>query len=97
MPQRARRVGCGRVPDRNVMATRPREYFSTIDGKDLPIPCTPNVPLEQVCVGPLLGNDIFQLPHVIFVGLDAEADRVEPISEFFEHVESTPACNLQSP
>jgi len=72
-----------------------RGYFSTICGDDLPIYCTPNVPLEQSGVGPLLGNNVPQLLHFVFLGLDAESDRVEPVSEFLEHAGSTPIRDLQ--
>ena len=83
------------MPDPNMTATRPRGVFSTIYREDLPIPCAPDVPFEQGCIGPLLGNDVLQLPHSVVVGLDAEANRVEPVSEFFEHVGGASSRNLQ--
>ena len=95
MPQRARRAGRERMPDPNAIATM-EGVSSTINGEDLPIPCTSDVPFEQVCVGPLLGNDILQLPHCVFVGLDTEADRVDPVPKFSEHVGSTSTSDLPS-
>ena len=83
------------MPDLNAMATRPGGVFSTVDGENLEIPCAPDIPFEQVCAGPLLGNDVPQLPHSVYIGLNAEADRVSPVSEFFKHVGSTSTRDLQ--
>lgn len=96
MPQRVRRVGCGQIPDLNAVAARPRGYISTIDGEDVPVPRFPDIPFEQGRVGPLLGNDGLQLPHLVFVRLDAEANGIEPVSEVFIDVGSTPTFDLQS-
>lgn len=98
MPQHLRRIDRERIPDLNTVATRPQGgpggYFSTTDREYLPISYGPNVPFEQVCVGPLLGNDVLQLRHAVFVGLDAEADRVDSVSVFLIHIGSTPTCYL---
>jgi len=83
------------MADPNAMATWPWGVFSTIDEENLPIPCAPNVPFEQVCVSPLLGNDVLQLPHIVFLGLDAEADRESPVSEVIENAGITSSRNLQ--
>jgi len=91
--QRARQEGGEQMPDLNAMAARPRGVFSTADGKNLEIPCAPDVPFEQVCASPLLGNDVPQLPHLVLSRLDAETDRVSSISELFERAGSTSTCD----
>ena len=91
-------MGCEKISDMNVVATRPRGegVFSTTDGEDLPISRIPDVIFEQGCVGPLLDNDVLQLPPLVFFRPDAKADRVDSVSVFFKHSGGTPACDLQS-
>ena len=55
-----------------------------------PISCSPDVPYEQACAGPLLGYGVPQLRHSEHVGLDTEASSVQPVSEFLEHAVSAP-------
>jgi len=67
---------------------------STIDGENIEIPCGPDIPFEQVCASPLLGNDVLQLPPSVLIRLDAEACRVSPVSEFFERAGSASTRDL---
>ena len=70
--------------------------FSTIRGEYPPVPGASNVPFEQVCAGPLFGNDVLQLPSFVCVRLDGESDCVEPISQALKHVGGAPIYDLHS-
>lgn len=94
MPQRPRRVGCERIPDINVVVIRPWGVFSTIDGEDLPFSSVLDVICEQVRAFPLAGNDILQLPVLVCVGRDAEADIVGSVVVIFKHIGITPTSDL---
>ena len=99
MPQRARRVGYEQVPDLNMVVTAwsSEGIFSAIDGDDPPIPRAPEVPFEQVCIVPLLGDDVLQLRCSVCVRKNTKTNGVDAVSEILKQVGGAPTRDLWVP